>query len=204
MSVWFRDPNSRRLVKGNCGTLSIELFNFASSSPSSSPSSSNSSTHTSHTMADNESVHEEQVNAPMRSMREYLQPPRNSSPSCFVFPLNANNFKFRSGMIPLIPTFHGLESESPYLHLKEFEEVCATFNEQTCSEDIIKLKLFPFSLKDKSKTWLNSLKPKSIGTWQEMQREFLRKFFPTHKKNAFKRQIQNFLQKEHETYFQCW
>ena len=88
MSVWFRDANSHRLVKGKLGTLSIDLFNF----PSSSHSSTHSSTHSSHTMADNESVHEEHVNAPMRSMREYLQPPRNSSPSCFIFPLNANNF----------------------------------------------------------------------------------------------------------------
>ena len=37
-----------------------------------------------------------------------------------------------------------------------------------------------------------------------MQKEFLKKFFPTHKTNSFKRQIQNFSQKENETYFQCW
>ena len=98
-------------------------------------------------------------------------------------------------MIPLIPTFHGLDSESPYLHLKEFEEICATFNDQACSNDIVKLKLFPFSLKDKAKTWLNSLRPRSIGTWQEMQTEFLEKKISTHKTNAFKKQIQNFFSK---------
>ncbi|XP_022849858.1 uncharacterized protein LOC111371943 [Olea europaea var. sylvestris] len=65
-------------------------------------------------------------------MRYYLQPPLNFAPSCFIFPLNANNFRFKSGMIPLLPNFHDLESESPYLHLKEFEKVCATFNDQTC------------------------------------------------------------------------
>ncbi|XP_022859157.1 uncharacterized protein LOC111379951, partial [Olea europaea var. sylvestris] len=154
-------------------------------------------------MADNESIHDENENQQVRTMRDYLQPPRNSTPSCFIFPLNANNFRFKSGMIPLLPNFHGLESESPYLHLKEFEEVCATFNDQTCPNEIVKLKLFPFSLKDKAKTWLNSLKPRSIGTWQEMQSEFLKKFFPTHKTNALKRQIQNFSQKTNEAYFQC-
>ena len=41
--------------------------------------------------------------------------------------------------------------------------------------------------KDKARTWLNSLKPRSIGTWQEMQGEFLKKFFSTHKANALKR-----------------
>ena len=63
-------------------------------------------------------------------------------------------------MITLLPNFHGLESKSPYLHLKEFEEVSVTFNDQNCTEDIGKLKLFPFSLKDKAKTWLYALKPR--------------------------------------------
>ena len=64
--------------------------------------------------------------------------------------------------------------------------------------------MFSFSLKDKAKTWFNSLKPRSIGTWQEMQCVFLKKFFPSHKTIALKRQIQNFFQKENETFFQCW
>lgn len=80
-------------------------------------------------------------------------------------------------MIPLIPHFHGMEAENPYLHIKEFEEVCSTFMDRTCTEEVIRLKLFPFSLKDKAKTCLNSLRPRSIGTWQEMQTEFLKNSF---------------------------
>ena len=189
MVIWYRSHNSRRLVRNNSETLFGNLFE--------------SSPHTS-TMAENESVQDENENQQVRTMRYYLQPPRNSSPSCFIFPLNANNFRFKSGMIPLLPNFHGLDSESPYLHLKEFDEVCATFDDQTCTNEIVKLKLFPFSLKDKAKNWLNSLKPRSIGTWQEMQAEFLKKFFPTHKTNALKRQIQNFSQNSNEVFFQCW
>jgi len=37
------------------------------------------------------------------------------------------------------------------LHLKEFEEVCNTYNDSNCSMNTIRLKLFPFSLKDKAK-----------------------------------------------------
>ena len=107
-------------------------------------------------------------------------------------------------MIPLLRNFHCLDSESPYLHLKEFDEVCAIFYDQTCTNEIVKLKLFPFSLKDKVKNWLNSLKLRSIGTWQEMQAEFLKKFFPTHKTNALKIQIQFFSQNSNEAFFQYW
>jgi hypothetical protein len=58
----------------------------------------------------------------MRTLREYLQPPQNSAPSCIVFPPQGNNFNFKPGMIPLLPKFH-VESENPYLHIKEFKYV---------------------------------------------------------------------------------
>ena len=164
----------------------------------------------SNTMADNRSVHDEQENEeaqnnpPIRTLREYLQPTRTSTPSCMIFPTNMGNFDLKPGVIQLLPKFHGLDSESPYLHLKEFEEVCATLQTQTINDDVVRLKLFPFSLKEKAKNWLNSLRPRSIGTWQEMQREFLKKFFPTHRTNTLRINSMNFSQKENETFFQCW
>ena len=89
-------------------------------------------------------------------------------------------FNFKPGIISFLLKFHGLDSRNPYLHFEEFEEVCATFHDQSCNKETIRLKLFPFSLKDKEKSWLNSLRPRSIGTWQEMQTEFLKKFCPIH------------------------
>ena len=90
-------------------------------------------------------------------------------------------FNFKLGMISFLPKFHGLDSKNPYLHFKEFEEVCSTFYGQSCNEETIRLKLFPFSLKDRAKSWFNSLRPRSISTWQEMQTKFLKKFFPIHR-----------------------
>ena len=118
-------------------------------------------------MTDQGSNHEEQDIAP-RTLKDYFQPARSTIPSCIILPLNAVNFKFKPSMIALLPTFHGLDSQNPYLYLKEFEEVCATFHDRTCSEEIVRMKMFPFSLKDQAKTWLNSLKPRSVGTWKEM------------------------------------
>ena len=70
--------------------------------------------------------------------------------------------------MPLLPTFHGMESENPYSHQTEFEKVCNTFKEETATVDLRRLKLFPFTLKDKAKIWLNSLRPRSIRNWTEM------------------------------------
>nr|CAN71928.1 hypothetical protein VITISV_020876 [Vitis vinifera] len=106
--------------------------------------------------------------------------------------------------MPLLPTFHGMESENPYSHIKEFEEVCNTFQEGGASIDLMRLKLFPFTLKDKTKIWLNSLRPRSIRTWTDLQAEFFEKFFPTHRTNGLKRQILNFSAKENEKFYECW
>ncbi|KAL6323242.1 hypothetical protein AAG906_029249 [Vitis piasezkii] len=72
------------------------------------------------------------------------------------------------------------------------------------SIDLMRLKLFPFTLKDKAKIWLNSLRPRSIRTWTDLQAEFLKKFFPTHRTNGLKRQISNFSAKENEKFYECW
>ena len=74
----------------------------------------------------------------------------------------------RPHLVPLLPTFHGMESEKPYSHIREFEEVCNTFEEETATIDLMMLKIFPFTLKDKVKIWLNSLRPRSIRNWTEM------------------------------------
>ena len=65
-------------------------------------------------------------------------------------------------IMPLLPTFHGIESENPYSHIREFEEVCNTFKEDIFIVDLMRLKLFPLTLKDKAKIWLNSLRPRTI------------------------------------------
>ena len=46
----------------------------------------------------------------------------------------------RPHIVPLLPTFHGMESENPYSHIKEFEEVCNTFQEGGTSIDLMRLR----------------------------------------------------------------
>ncbi|XP_026443715.1 uncharacterized protein LOC113343807 isoform X2 [Papaver somniferum] len=134
-----------------------------------------------------------------RTLGDYLQPERTSTPSCIVLPANAGNVSIKYGQMQALPKFHGLDSESPYIHLKEFDEVCTTMPFVAATQDVVKLKLFPFSLKEKAKTWLHSLRPNTIRTWNEMTREFMKKFFPIHKTITLRKNIMNFSQNEHES-----
>ena len=108
---------------------------------------------------DNQSQHDQ-----LRTLRDYMNPTGIGAPLCIVFPSKASRFNFKSGIIQLLPTFHGLEYENPYLHRRDFEEVCNTYTNKNCSINIIRLKPFHFLLKDKAKTWLQNLRFGSIRT----------------------------------------
>ena len=95
-----------------------------------------------------------------RSMRDHIHPPRVSAPSCIIPP--AEDVAVRPYLVPLLPTFHDMENENPYTHIQDFEEVCITFKEGATDTDLMKLKAFPLTLKDKAKIWLNSLRPRTI------------------------------------------
>ena len=98
-----------------------------------------------------------------RSMRDHIHPPRVSAPSIIVPP--SEDIIIKPYIVPLLPTFHGMKSENPYSRIQEFEEVCNTFKEDISNVDLMRLKFFPLTLKDKAKIWLNSMRPRTIRDW---------------------------------------
>ena len=99
--------------------------------------------------------------------------------------------------------FRGIKNENPYSHIKEFEEICSKFREANTPLEILLMKLFSLTLKDRAKTWLNSLRPYSIRNWGELQSMFQQKFFPPHKMSALNNEISNVRATEDEKFFTC-
>ena len=143
MSVWSRN-NLGRLVK----SLSNDLLDNSDSRPQKSKSMADNNDRVSN-QGDNEHNDDLHVNQ-LRTLRDYLQPARSSIPSCIIISPNLGNVDLKPGVINLLLKFYGLDSKSPYLHLKEFDEVCGTLHFVNVADDIVKLKLFPFSLKEKA------------------------------------------------------
>ena len=140
-----------------------------------------------------------------RTMKDHMNPPKMIAPPCIVPPqLQDFEFNMRLQISSLVPIFHGMESENPYTHIKDFEDVCHTFHEEGVSIDMMRLVFFPFTLRDGAKVWLNSLTPRSIRTWTELQAEFFKKFFRPNQNTALKKQIINFTAKEDEKFYACW
>jgi len=94
--------------------------------------------------------------------------------------------------------------EDPNLHLSVLLEVCDTLKVNGASSDAIRLRLFPFSLRDKVRAWLHSLPPASISTWEELTKAFLARFFPPSKTASLHNQISTFVQRDDETMYEAW
>ena len=142
MPNWIRDSGGRLVKIETPHKKELELsLNIMEATPE--------DQHSHHGHQDNPNV--------FKSMRDHMHPPHMSAPSCIMPP--TKQLVIRPHIVPLLPTFHGMESENPYAHIKEFEDVCNTF-QGGASINLMRLKLFPFTLKDKAKIWLNSFKAK--------------------------------------------
>ena len=98
-----------------------------------------------------------------RTMYELLHPTQSSIPSCIMFPPNAPHVELKQGLLAILLDFRRQENENPYVHVRAFKEVISSFYAQNVIETS-KLRFFPFSLKDKERNWLYTLKPRFIGS----------------------------------------
>ncbi|XP_010430923.1 PREDICTED: uncharacterized protein LOC104715187 [Camelina sativa] len=100
--------------------------------------------------------------------------------------------------------FHGLPMEDPLDHLDQFDMMCGTVKINGISEDAFKLRLFPFSLGDKTRTWEKNLPVGSITSWDQCKRAFLSKFFSTTRTARLRNEISSFAQKGNDSFCEAW
>jgi len=146
--------------------------------------------------------------AQRRTLRDYVTPGAHSeTPGITIPPVAAHNFELKPALISVVQQsqFGGLPMEDPNLHLSVLVEVCDTLKINGASTDTIRLRLFPFSLRDKATAWVHvhSLPSGSISTWKELTKAFLAKFFPPSKTASLHNQITSFTQREDETLYEA-
>ena len=138
-----------------------------------------------------------------RPFKDYFSSLANLSTSCIIYPnVAARSFELKLSVLNYLPTFYELENENSYNHQNDFHAVCQTFKYENFSDDDVKLILFPFSLKDRARSWLNTLPANSITSWEQMIRKFFNKYFSVHKTNVICREILEFTQREDEQFFE--
>jgi hypothetical protein len=103
-------------------------------------------------------------------------------------------FELKPSLINLVQatTFGGKEEDATK-HLQNFLEIGSTIIIKDVAQDIILLRLFPFSLEGRAKQWFYTNK-EDINTWDRCSKAFLSKFFPIGKTHTLRGKIYNFQQ----------
>ncbi|KAK8684156.1 hypothetical protein V6N13_040187 [Hibiscus sabdariffa] len=76
------------------------------------------------------------------------------NPAVTMPEFEAEHFELKPVMFNMLNTlgqFGGTPNENARQHLKSFLEICNSFKIHGVSNDVLKLKLFPYSLRDKAK-----------------------------------------------------
>ena len=92
-----------------------------------------------------------------KSLRDYAMPQVTEIQSSIQrLAIQAHTFEIKPGTIQMIQNsvqFGGLPNDDPNDHLVSFLEICDTFKYTGVTDDAIRLRLFPFTLRDKAKSW---------------------------------------------------
>src|SRR6266536_404663 len=73
--------------------------------------------------------------------------------------------------------FSGTPNEDALSHLNTFVELCDMQKKKDVDNDVVNMKLFPFSLRDSAKNWFSSLPRNSINSWNKCKDAFITKYF---------------------------
>ena len=95
-------------------------------------------------------------------------------------------------------------TEDPNEHLGRFLRMANTVKLNGVRPEVIKLHLFPFSLRDIATTWYESLPYGLVDTWEELVEAFLGRFFPPSLITEKGREIIVFQQGENESLYTAW
>ena len=94
--------------------------------------------------------------------------------------IEANNFELKLALITMVKQhqFTGHPFEDLNEHMGRFMRMANTVKLNGVRPEVIKLQLFPFSLRDVVATWFDSLPVGSVNSWEELVEAYMSRYFP--------------------------
>ncbi|CAJ2651912.1 uncharacterized protein LOC123905413 [Trifolium pratense] len=142
-----------------------------------------------------------------RPLRSYATPSQEEPHNSIAAPaIEANNFELKPSLLSAVQQnqFSGNPTDDPNLHLSIFLQYADTVKANGVSPEAIRLRLFPFLLRDRARAWLQSLPSNSVTSWDELKKVFLARYFPPSKTAMLRAQINGFKKKDNESLFEAW
>ncbi|KAK8635978.1 hypothetical protein V6N13_004689 [Hibiscus sabdariffa] len=143
-----------------------------------------------------------------RVIRDHLNPILDDLNPGIVAPeIQAAYFELKLvmfNMLNSIGQFGGMPHENARQHIRNFLEVCDSFRQQGVHEDVLKLKLFSYSLRDRARAWLSGVPFGLMESWADLCKSFLLRYNPPTMNTQLMNDIASFRQADDESIFQDW
>ncbi|GJV23982.1 zinc finger, CCHC-type containing protein [Tanacetum coccineum] len=117
---------------------------------------------------------------PICTLVDYSRPSHDGYRNTIELLEGNNMVPLQSDTIRLVQnrcSFHGLWSEDPNQHLKDFFKLVDSLDLDGENRERTRMCLFQFSLRDQASNWLERLPAGSISTWEDLTTRFLAQFF---------------------------
>ena len=120
--------------------------------------------------------------------------------------IEVNNFELKPALITMVQQnqFTGHPTKDHNEHMGRFLRMANTVKLNGVRPEVIKIHLFPFSLRDIAATWYESLSYGLVNTWEELVEVYLGRFFPLSLTTERRREIIVFKQREDESLYTTW
>ena len=136
------------------------------------------------------------INQSKRTLGSYANPITAAYGSSICTPpIKASSFELNPQLIIIVQQncqYSGLPQEEPTEFLAQFLQIADTVRDKEVDQDVYRLLLFPFAVKDQAKRWLNNQPTASIKTWKQLSDKFLNHFYPPKRMTQLRLDIQGF------------
>nr|GMC63181.1 uncharacterized protein LOC109169442 [Ipomoea batatas] len=139
-----------------------------------------------------------------RLLKDFGRPQVGGAPSCIVLFDATRNYELKTVHYNQLPSFHGSANEDALTFIRDFYGIVQHFPLNDLTEDALRMRCFPYTLKDAAKTWFMTLTPGSLRTWPEVYNKFIGKFYSHAKTAELRRKIATFSQAEGEPFHEAW
>ncbi|GJU87811.1 MAK10-like protein [Tanacetum coccineum] len=137
---------------------------------------------------------------PIHTLGDYSKPNHEGYRNTIVVPLRSDTIRLVQNRC----SFHGLQSEDPNQHLKDFLKLVDSVELGGENRERTRIRLFQFSLRGQVSNWLERLPTGSITSWKDLTTRFLAQFFPPGRTAKLRNDILMFQQHHRESLSEAW
>nr|GEU44105.1 hypothetical protein [Tanacetum cinerariifolium] len=150
----------------------------------------------------------ERVDINTLTMEQYLSLTRgNQEPGVVKPKIRGNvNFEIKSQFMQELreDTFFGNKNDDAHEHVEWVLDIVSLFNIPGVTHDVVMLRVFPITLTESAKRWVDKLTSGIVNTWELFKNAFIQRYCPPSKTAKQLEKIYNFKQEGDETLHQAW